>query len=113
VIARTTRFKKFIDSLTKESKKSELNKFRLGQNFKISHVRTEANAALKAYNDHGSSLKKHFFRTLGRDFSNNATAIEALLAFLPSGEYTSILCGALVLVFNVGDVVCHPAVWRD
>jgi translation elongation factor EF-Ts len=42
VIARTNRFKKFIDGLTKESKKSELNKFRLRQNFQISDVRDEA-----------------------------------------------------------------------
>ena len=68
-------------------------------------MQREANAALQAYQDRGNSLNKHFLRTLGRNFSNNATAMEALLAFLPSGEYTSILCGALVLVFNVSVIV--------
>ncbi|KAM0718472.1 hypothetical protein Q7P37_005542 [Cladosporium fusiforme] len=100
IVIRTNRFKTFVNSLTQESKKPELNTFRLGQNFKISDVQREANAALQAYDERGNSLKSHFFRTLGRDFSNNASATEALLAFLPDGEYTFILCGALTLVFN-------------
>ncbi|GAB7358210.1 hypothetical protein MBLNU230_g0362t1 [Neophaeotheca triangularis] len=100
VIARTNGFKSFVNKLTHESKQPALKRFQLCQNFKISDVQREANAALQAYEERGSSLRLHFFRTLGRDYSNNASAAEALLAFLPDGEYTFILCGALTLVFN-------------
>jgi len=88
-----------------------LKDFNLGQNFKISDVQREANAALQAYKERGDKLNPHFFRTAGRDFSNNATAMEALLKFLPSGEYTSVLCGALTLVFNVSTSVVPIQPW--
>lgn len=67
-------------------------------------MQREANAALEAYDARGKNLKSHFFHTLGRDFSNNASAAEVLLEFLPQGEYSFILCGALTLVFNVGAI---------
>lgn len=103
VAARTSQFRKFVDKLTRESKSPLLSNFRLGQTFKIADVQREANAALQAYEERGSSLRSHFLRTLGRDFSNNASAAEALLEFLPEGEYTFIICGALTLVFNVSN----------
>ena len=107
VIASTNRFKKFINTLTQESKKPELNTFRWGQGSTISDVQREADAALAAYEERGSSLKKHFLHTLGRSFSNNASTAEALLQFLPAGEYTSIICGALTLVFKVRGQLLH------
>jgi hypothetical protein len=107
VIASTNRFKNFINTLTRESKKPELNTFRWGQGSTIADVQREANAALATYEERGSSLKKHFFHSLGRSFSNNASAAEALLQFLPGGEYTSIVCGALTLVFKVRGQSVH------
>jgi hypothetical protein len=101
VVDSTKHFKRFVNALTRESKKPELNTFRWGQGSTISDVQREANAALAAYEERGNNLKKHFFHTLGRNFSNNASAAEVLLDFLPSGGYTSILCGALTLVFRV------------
>jgi hypothetical protein len=101
VVDSTKHFKRFVNVLTRESKKPELNTSRWGQGSTISDVQREANAALAAYEERGNNLKKHFFHTLGRNFSNNASAAEVLLDFLPSGEYTSILCGALTLVFKV------------
>jgi len=113
VVASTTRFRKFVNVLTKESKKPELNTFRWGQGSTISDVHREANAALEAYEERGNSLKKHFFRTAGRNFSNNASSVEVLLEFLPSGEFTSILCGALTLVFRVrGQSPSLPQTWK-
>jgi len=113
VAARTSQFKKFVDSLTKESKSPILNGFRLGQTFKIADVQREANAALQAYEERGSSLRSHFLRTLGRDFSNNASAAEALLEFVPDGEYTFIVCGALTLIFNVRIVFLSSCLSAD
>lgn len=101
VVASTNRFRKFVNVLTKESKKPELSTFRWGQGSTISDVQREANAALEAYEERGNNLRKHFFRTTGRNFSNNASSVEVLLEFLPAGEFTSILCGALTLVFRV------------
>lgn len=91
-----------MDNLVRESKSPVFKGFHLGQTFGIADVQREANAALQAYEEHGNSLRKHFLRTVGRSFTNNASAAEALLEFLPDGEYTFILCGALTLIFNVG-----------
>lgn len=101
VVESTRHFKRFVNALTRESKKPELKTFRWGQGSTIADVQREANAALDAYEERGNNLKSHFFHTSGRNFSNNASAAEVLLDFLPGGEYTSILCGALTLVFRV------------
>lgn len=43
-------------------------------------------------------------RYLSRSFTENASTLEAFLDFVPDGEYTFIICGALTLVFNVSSV---------
>lgn len=64
-------------------------------------VQDEAAEAYKKYQSDGKSWR-HPFQTTGRAFSNVASRMEFLLQLLPNGDYTSILCGALKLVFNVG-----------
>ncbi|TEY30287.1 hypothetical protein BOTCAL_0885g00010 [Botryotinia calthae] len=62
-------------------------------------VQEEAGEAFKKYKSEGKSWR-HPFQTTGRAFSNVACRFEFLLELLPSGDYTSIICGGLKLVFN-------------
>ena len=63
-------------------------------------IQDEATEALENYKKDGKSWR-HPFQTTGRVFSDVASRLEFLLELLPHGEYTSILCGGLKLVFNV------------
>lgn len=45
--------------------------------------------------------RRNPFRAAGRSLQQSASNLEILMAFLPNGEFTGILCGALTLVFCV------------
>ncbi|KAK6440343.1 hypothetical protein LTR95_003424 [Oleoguttula sp. CCFEE 5521] len=98
--SRTNAFKQFLNVFTNQTTKPGVKGYQLPSGCNITDVQREANAALAAYDERGNSLRTHFFHTAARDFSTNASAIEILLKFLPDGEYTSVICGALALVFN-------------
>ncbi|PYH43520.1 uncharacterized protein BP01DRAFT_402624 [Aspergillus saccharolyticus JOP 1030-1] len=93
-------FKKFLGTFTTFAKDKEIRRFDLDRKFQWNDVQNEANAAVEAYSAPDSFLRNPV-RYLSRSFTQNASTLEVLLHFVPDGEYTSILCGALTLVFNV------------
>lgn len=99
---RASKFAAFRDKYISQTKQSKLEPFRNRTHYDIADVQTEVQAAVDEYEKSGSSIRSHPIRTIGRSWTNNASAIENLLLFLPNGDYGSILCGALTLVLNVG-----------
>ncbi|KAI9656585.1 MAG: hypothetical protein M1821_004792 [Bathelium mastoideum] len=59
-----------------------------------------AEAAVQKYQEKGEGWLDNPIRAAARGVSENTAAFEVLLAFIPDGEYTSIICGALTLLFN-------------
>ncbi|OQO11507.1 hypothetical protein B0A48_03234 [Cryoendolithus antarcticus] len=100
IVQRTSAFKLFLTKFATQTTKPGVNGYHLQPGCSITDVQREANDALAAYEERGNSLRKHFLHTAARDFSRNASAIEILLKFLPDGDYSSVICGALALVFN-------------
>ncbi|KAI9810740.1 MAG: hypothetical protein M1827_006078 [Pycnora praestabilis] len=98
VKTRTASFKTFIHACSRKSKDDALTKFDISRLHKWEEVEAEAERAVKAYNTKG---KKNPVRAVGKAMGNTAPAIKAWLDLLPDGEYTSIVCGALKLVFGV------------
>lgn len=93
-------FKKFLGLFTKHAKDKEIRKFDIDRRFRWEDVQAEANAAIDAYTSQ-VTLRTQPIRYLSRSYTNNASTLEAFLQFVPDGEYTFIICGALTLVFNV------------
>jgi hypothetical protein len=63
---------------------------------------SEAAEAVESFNREGQGhMWKRPFEKATLNFANVASRLEFLLELLPNGEYTSILCGGLRLVFNV------------
>lgn len=74
-------------------------------------VQEEAAKAVDEYNRQGHSWR-HPFRTAGRAFTDTASAAEFLIELLPNGDYASVLCGALRLVYNARSQTFDTS-WRD
>ena len=60
----------------------------------------EAEKAIKEYEKKGKSWR-HPFRTAGRALGGSTNSMQTWLEMLPNGEYSSLVCGALKLVFGV------------
>lgn len=101
IVKRTTAFTSFLNRFTSNSNTPIIKDFHAQAGYNINDVQKQANDAIAAYEERGSSLKSHFLRTTGRSFSNDSSAVEILLSFLPDGDYTSVICGGLTLVLNV------------
>ena len=74
-------------------------KFDVRRKFQWEDVKREIDAAVEEYNKQRSWSRP--IRKVGRACCENASNLEVLLTFIPDGEYTSIICGALTLVYNV------------
>ncbi|KAJ5286704.1 hypothetical protein N7478_002390 [Penicillium angulare] len=64
------------------------------------NIQREATEALVKYQNDGKTWR-HPFQTAGRAFSSVWSRLEFLLELLPNGDYGSLLCGGLRLVFNL------------
>lgn len=93
-------FRKLLKVFATNSKDKEIRQFDIDRKFRWEDVQTEADAALEAYTAQ-VSFRRHPLRYLSRSFTQNASTLEALLQFVPDGEFTFLICGALTLVFNV------------
>ena len=97
---RTSKFKQFMDQLSKTSKQTQLARFNVNGNYTFLDVKREADKAVERYKDQGRSWK-HPFRTAGRHIGDT-TALEAFLNVLPNQSlYASVVCGGLMLVYGV------------
>jgi hypothetical protein len=96
-------FKKFLGLFAKHSKDKEINRFDIGRKFRWEDVQSEANAALEAYTNQ-VTFRSQPVRYLSRSFTQSASTLEAFLQFVPDGEFTFIICGALTLVFRVNTI---------
>lgn len=63
-------------------------------------VLAEARLAEAAYVKAGGNV----FRKLGRSVGDHGPTINQYLRLLPEGEYSSILCGGLKLMFSVSSI---------
>jgi hypothetical protein len=96
------RFKNFLGHFKKETKDKDIKRFDISQKYRWEDVQSEANAALESYSS--PEFTSQPMRYLSRSFTENASTLQAFLEFVPDGEYTFIICGALTLVFNVSSV---------
>ncbi|GKT65710.1 LOW QUALITY PROTEIN: hypothetical protein ColTof3_13049 [Colletotrichum tofieldiae] len=95
---RTKSFKTLVSSFVKYTKRNELARFDVDRHFVWEDVRAMASDAIEQ--DVSQTRWRHNpFRAAGRSFQQNASNLEMLVAFLPNGEFTGILCGALTFVF--------------
>ncbi|MCJ1270774.1 hypothetical protein MMC22_010671 [Lobaria immixta] len=101
VKSHTARFKGFISACSQKSKDHALAAFEIASAHEWEDVEAEADNAIKVYNTKGKIWQKNPARVTGRAMGKIAPAIQAWLELLPDGEYTSIVCGALKLVFGV------------
>lgn len=74
--------------------------FDIRKTYTWDQVLTEAQLAEAAYVRAGGNV----FRKVGRSIGDNGPMINQYLHLLPDGEYTSILCGGLKLMFSVGQL---------
>lgn len=100
VKSHTARFKGFISACSQKSKDHALATFEIAKAHEWEDVEAEADNAIKVYNTKGKIWQKNPARVTGRAMGKIAPAIQAWLELLPDGEYTSIVCGALKLVFG-------------
>ncbi|KAK2000770.1 hypothetical protein LX36DRAFT_738942 [Colletotrichum falcatum] len=95
---RTRSFKTLVSVFVKHTKRNELSRFDVDRQFVWEDVRSMASDAVEQ--DISKTKWRHNpFRAAGRSFQQNASNLEMLVAFLPNGDFTGILCGALTFVF--------------
>jgi hypothetical protein len=97
---RTATFRRNIQAFLAESGDSE-NRLAFQSGSTWDDIANEAGEAVDCFNREGHMWKRPFEKAT-MNFANVACRLEFLIELLPEGEYTSILCGALKLVFNVG-----------
>lgn len=98
---RTAHFKGFVQACTRRSGDHEIRKFNIGHDHTWEEVKVEVDKAVDAYNRKASSWRRNPFRLAGRLMGDKGPVIQAWLELLPTGEYTSVVCGAMKLVFGV------------
>ncbi|KAK2007484.1 hypothetical protein LZ32DRAFT_641300 [Colletotrichum eremochloae] len=95
---RTKSFKTLVSVFVKHTKRNELSNFDVDRQFVWEDVRAMASDAIEQ--DASKTKWRHNpFRAAGRSFQQNASNLEMLMEFLPNGDFTGILCGALTFVF--------------
>lgn len=86
----------------KQTKRDDLAKFQMDRRFCWEDVKEMASDSMDKDAD-AVKWRKNPFRAAGRSLQQGASNLETLLKFLPEGELTGILCGALTLVFCVSE----------
>ena len=99
-IAQTGRWKRFIRDLKSRQGDDLLSKYDVARTFTATDLQCELDAALREYEDRGTTWSNPLNR-IGRSVGDNASSFEVVLKFLPTGEYTSILCGAMTMIVRV------------
>ncbi|KAF6829261.1 hypothetical protein CPLU01_08025 [Colletotrichum plurivorum] len=94
---RTKSFKKFLGAFVKQTKRDDIRRFDVDRQFRWEDVKSMASDAIERDTD--KRWRRNPFRAAGRSLQQSASNLEMLMAFLPNGEFTGILCGALTLVF--------------
>ncbi|KXH34265.1 hypothetical protein CNYM01_01070 [Colletotrichum nymphaeae SA-01] len=97
---RTSSFKTLISTFAKNTRNNDLARFDVERQFQWNHVKDMASAAIEQDNKK-VQMRNNPFRAAGRSFQRNASNLEMLVKFLPDGDFTGILCGALTFVFCV------------
>lgn len=88
---------------SKKSPDQDVRKLDLNPTTTWQEVQAQADEAIAEYNKvcgKGSWYRRPF-RTTGRAVSEKTPALEAWARLLPQGDYASLACGALKLVFGV------------
>jgi hypothetical protein len=98
-VTRTNEFKQFMQNYVYHPRDSAIT-ISFDPNCTWEAVKLEAAKVIDEYNGKGNSWKNPF-RSAGRISGNAISALEFLIVLLPQGEYSSILCGALKLVYSV------------
>ena len=98
---RTAHFKGFIQACTRRSSDNEIRKFNISNIHTWEEVKVEVDKAVDAYNKKATSWRRNPFRVAGRLMGDKGPVIQTWLELLPTGEYTSVVCGAMKLVFGV------------
>ncbi|KAK5697359.1 hypothetical protein LTR97_007497 [Elasticomyces elasticus] len=102
---RQTDFLTFMEQLIVDYPEMKASNFRSTLNYKWAEVVTEANAALDSY---GSRTKGPLgaLSRIGRKTGEYSEPIVTVLeSTLPCGEYTSIICGGIILIFKAFKIV--------
>ncbi|KAF4780743.1 hypothetical protein HER10_EVM0001759 [Colletotrichum scovillei] len=95
---RTRSFKTLISTFAQKTNRKDLARFDVEKDFQWEDVRIMASEAVEQDNAK-TKMRHNPFRAAGRSFQRNASNLEMLVAFLPNGDFTGILCGALTFVF--------------
>ncbi|KAK1624638.1 hypothetical protein BDP81DRAFT_464408 [Colletotrichum phormii] len=91
-------FKTLISTFAQKTNRKDLARFDVEKEFQWEDVRVMASEAIEQDNAK-TKMRHNPFRAAGRSFQRNASNLEMLVAFLPNGDFTGILCGALTFVF--------------
>ena len=93
---RTTDFLRIMDLYQENSKEASKLKFSVRGKFTWDQVMNEAELAQEKYVADGKGVRNAF-----RVVSNFSPGLDPWLKLLPDGEYTSVVCGCLKLMFGV------------
>ncbi|KAK9425271.1 hypothetical protein SUNI508_13201 [Seiridium unicorne] len=96
---KTRKFKNILKVFVKSTKVESIKGFDVERHFTWTDVQSIANEGLERDAERGK-WRRHPARFIGRTLQNSAPVLQLVLDFLPNNEFTSILCGALALVFN-------------
>ncbi|KAF4807596.1 hypothetical protein CGCSCA5_v013198 [Colletotrichum siamense] len=94
----TGSFKSLISNFVNKTQYTDLKWFNVNDQFKWEDVKKMAADAIDRDTER-TRWRKNPLRAAGRSFQKHASNLEMLLAFLPNGDFTGILCGALTFVF--------------
>lgn len=100
---RTNSFKSLMNDFIDRTQRTDLKWFNVDHKFRWEDVKEMAADAVDR-DVEKTKWRKNPLRAAARSFQRNASNLEMLLAFLPNGDFTGILCGALTLVFCVSAV---------
>lgn len=89
-----------------KSRNQELCSFNIDGKHTWQEVLDEAERAAQAYEKKRPSWR-YPLRKISHAIGGPSEATKAWLELLPQGEYTSVICGALKLVFGVSDAPTH------
>jgi hypothetical protein len=103
VIDRTARFRSFLQVCAKKSRNEELCNFNIDRRYTWEEVQEQLEEAATAYEKKGV-FWKHPFRTAGRSIDGSTDAVQVRLEILPTEEYSSLVCEALILIFDVSQI---------
>ena len=109
----TRRFKCFLDAYFHKTGDKKVLKFNIADGHTWEEVKAEMDKAVESYNTKERFWRKTPNRVAGRTTGSRIPAIKAWLDILPDGEYTSIVCGALKLIFGVrlDFIILYQQLW--